>query len=106
VIWAGTTVLVVTIALVLQTGRLHRRDSELDRREKSLAEMKALVTQLKKTNDEREKRLHEVADNLEEMYRLMRSQMTAKLPPQDPGVQRASGEPAPAPLPDLAPTGR
>ncbi len=107
VAWTSVLVLVVTVALVFQTIRLHHRDSDLGRREQSLAEMKALVTQLQKTNDAREKRLHEVADSLEEMYRLMRSQMSSRVAPEDPGVRQVghSSDQA-APVPDLMPTGR
>jgi hypothetical protein len=97
VVWTATTALVVILALTLQAASLHRRDTELTRREKALAQMNEIVDQLKKNNDERERRLRDVADNLEEMYRMMRSQMTAGLPPADPAVRQA-GHTAPAPL--------
>lgn len=103
--WTATTVLVVTVALVLQSGSLHRRTAELDRREKALAEMQQIVGQLKKNNDEREQRLHDVADNLEQMYRMMRTQVPAKTPLQDPAVRPVEHRLGELP-PDLPPTVR
>lgn len=97
--WTATTIAVVVAALTIQSSRIRRHDADLARREQAVMEMKQLVDQIKTSNDEREKRLHRVADNLESMYEMMRSQVPPRAPVEDAGVLRAEHELAPLPPP-------